>query len=91
MIRDYSSQGWVGLMILASAMSGCRNDAPNATAPPPKVSVKHPEKRELTEHVEFNGWLQPDQSVEVRARVRGHIHKVNFKDGQMVTKGNVLF
>ena len=31
------------------------------------------------------------ETVEVRARVRGHIEKVNFTDGQIVKKGDLLF
>ena len=30
------------------------------------------------------------RSVDVRARVRGHIQKIRFKDGDMVTKGELL-
>jgi RND family efflux transporter MFP subunit len=80
----------IGLMAAASGF-GCRNEPPATTAPAPKVSVRHPEKRELTDYVEFNGWLQPRESIEVRARVRGHIQKVHFTDGQMVNKGDPLF
>jgi RND family efflux transporter MFP subunit len=53
--------------------------------------VRHPEKRQLTDFEEFNGWLEPDRMVEVRARVRGHIMKVNFTDGEIVKKGQTLF
>jgi multidrug efflux system membrane fusion protein len=71
---------------------GCSNEAPPAPpAEAPKVSVAHPEQRELHDYLEFNGWLQPDKTQEVRSRVRGHIQKVNFKDGQMVKKGDPLF
>src|SRR5207248_3803304 len=43
------------------------------------------------DYEEFNGWLAPDKKVEVRARVRGHIKKVHFTDGQTVKKGQLLF
>jgi len=43
-------------------------------------------------HVDFyNGWLEATDSVDVRARVRGHIAKVGFTDGQIVKKGDLLF
>ncbi len=83
----------VGCLALALCLGlvGCSS----APAPPPpevpKITVAPPEKRELTDFVEFNGWLEPADSVEVRARVRGHIHKVHFTDGQMVKKGDLLF
>jgi multidrug efflux system membrane fusion protein len=35
--------------------------------------------------------MAADKTVEVRARVRGHIQKVNFADGQYVKKGDLLF
>jgi RND family efflux transporter MFP subunit len=48
-------------------------------------------QRELTNYAEFNGWLQADRKQEVRARVRGHIKKIGFNDGDRVTKGQMLF
>jgi RND family efflux transporter MFP subunit len=51
----------------------------------------HPRPQDLTNAVEFNGWMQPDKIQEVRSRVRGHIKKVNFTDGQIVKKGDLLF
>jgi RND family efflux transporter MFP subunit len=51
----------------------------------------HPEKRELSDHEEFNGWMAADKSVEVRARVKGHIKKIHFTDGMYVKKGDLLF
>ena len=51
----------------------------------------HPEQRELTNFEEFNGWMAADKTVDVRARVRGHIIRVNFGDGQFVNQGDLLF
>jgi RND family efflux transporter MFP subunit len=50
-----------------------------------------PEQRELTDHEEFNGWMEAEDKVEVRSRVKGHIKKVHFTDGQFVKKGDLLF
>ncbi len=73
------------------SVAGC-SEAPTVVAPQaPIVSVMHPEQRELSDREEFNGWMAADKSVEVRARVRGHIQKVDFADGQYVKKGDVLF
>jgi RND family efflux transporter MFP subunit len=80
------------LSLLTMLLVGCSKDAPPAgPAEPPKASVMHPVRRELTNAVEFNGWMQPDKVQEVRSRVRGHIKKVDFTDGQMVKKGDLLF
>lgn len=72
-------------------VAGCTEEQPTAAPEAPKVSVMHPGQRELTNYGEYNGWLQAEQVVEVRARVRGHITKVNFTDGQLVKKGDVLY
>jgi RND family efflux transporter MFP subunit len=67
-------------------------EAPQAAPPPvPKVSVANPEVRDLTEYDEYNGWVGAEQSVDVRARVRGHIQSINFTDGQIVKKDQLLF
>jgi multidrug efflux system membrane fusion protein len=83
------------LLILASALlpfaSGCEKPAPRAEPPPPKVTVAHPEVRELTDYDNYNGWIDAVDTVEVRARVRGHIQKIHFTDGQLVKKGDLLF
>ncbi|MCC7476691.1 MAG: efflux RND transporter periplasmic adaptor subunit [Pirellulales bacterium] len=84
---------WYGspLAILFIAFVGCgakeRVVAPEA----PKVTVMHPEPRQLSDHEEFNGWMAADKTVEVRARVRGHIQRIAFTDGQYVKKGDLLF
>jgi RND family efflux transporter MFP subunit len=77
--------------LFSSLLIGCGSE-PAAIAPEaPKVTVMHPEQRELSDHEEFNGWMAADKSVEVRSRVKGHIKKIHFTDGQYVKKGDLLF
>src|SRR6478752_2003381 len=88
-----SETALLGILSAALYIStiGCEA-APNSAAPEaPKVTVMHPEQRELSDYEEFNGWMAADKTVEVRARVRGHIMSVNFTDGQFVKKGDLLF
>lgn len=76
------------------ALSGCSEGAPAAgqTPPaPPEVTVSKPILREVTDYLEFPGETAPIGEVEIRARVTGHIVKVNFQDGQEVKKGDLLF
>jgi RND family efflux transporter MFP subunit len=69
--------------------------APKAPPPPPlptpRVTVAHSEEREIFDSHEFSGWLAAPETVEIRARVRGHIEKVEFTDGQFVKVGDPLF
>src|SRR4051794_23686121 len=80
------------LMAFVPLLGSCGASAPAAVAPPPpKVNVAHPEERELVDSDSYNGWIDATETVEVRARVRGHIQKVAFTDGQIVQKDQVLF
>ena len=82
---------FVGLL-LGLALAGCGGSPASTEAPPPpKVDVGHPVTRELTDEDDYNGWLQASAVVEVRARVRGHIQKVHFQDGDQVQAGQLLF
>ena len=72
-------------------LSGCAQKPAVVEPPPPKVEVGHPVTRELTDEDDYNGWLQASAEVEVRARVRGHIQKVHFKDGDFVQPEQLLF
>lgn len=86
---EFSSCGyWFCAFVVA--LCGC-GDQPVAAPEAPRVTVMHPEQRELSDHEEFNGWMAADKSVEVRARVKGHIKKIHFTDGQYVKKGDLLF
>jgi RND family efflux transporter MFP subunit len=59
--------------------------------PPPKVSVSQPVVREVVDRDDYEGRIDAVDTVDVRARVRGHLVKVNFQDGQLVKKGDLLF
>jgi len=55
------------------------------------VTVSHPIAKEIIDYDEFTARLSAVNSVEIRARVNGYLDKVNFKDGAMVKKGDLLF
>jgi RND family efflux transporter MFP subunit len=84
---------FAGLLLFVPALlAGChRDDHAGGAAEAPKATVMHPGVRDLTNSIEFNGWMQPDKIQEVRSRVRGHIDKVRFTNGEMVKKGDLLF
>ena len=73
------------------AQLGCEKAAPRAEPPPPRVSVARPEVRRIVDYDQYNGWLQAVETVDIRARVRGHLDKVHFADGDLVKKGQLLF
>jgi RND family efflux transporter MFP subunit len=81
----------VVLAALSLIATGCEEPPAAVAPPPPKVTVMNPEQRELSDHEEFNGWMAADKTVEVRSRVKGHIQKIHFTDGQYVKRGDLLF
>jgi multidrug efflux pump subunit AcrA (membrane-fusion protein) len=74
------------------ALTGCAR-APSAapTAAPTPVTVSYPVEREVTDYADFTARIAAVDSVEVRAHVWGYLEKVNFKEGTLVQKGDVLF
>jgi RND family efflux transporter MFP subunit len=80
------------LAAASGLLAGCNKAAPaRAEPPPPKVTVARPELRQVVDSDQYNGWLQSVETVDVRARVRGHLDKVHFADGDLVKKGQLLF
>ena len=77
------------LVVLGCVVAaGCGETKPaDKTKEAPRVTVAHPITRTLTDDADYNGWLEAFKTVEVRARVRGHITKVHFQDGDLVTEG----
>ncbi len=79
-------------LLLATMVTGCRRGSAETTKlAAPTVTVAHPVVRTLTDEDEFSGWLRASATVEVRARVRGHIQTIGFQDGDIVKKEQVLF
>lgn len=77
---------------VAIVLAGCSQTAPDAKqAPPMPVKVGYPISRQVTEYGDLTGRTAAVDSVEIRARVWGYIDKVNFKEGMLVKKGDVLF
>jgi len=71
-------------------LAGCAPSGPPAP-PPPAVSVSVPPEREVTDFNAFTGRTAAVDSVQVRAHVWGYLDKINFKEGDEVHKGEVLF
>jgi len=65
--------------------------APGGPPPAPPVTVSKPLVETLREWTDFTGQFEAEASVEIRARVSGYLESVNFDDGQLVKKGDLLF
>jgi len=71
--------------------SGCDEKIAAPPPAPPTVEVAHPLQREVTDYADYVGRTEAIDSVQVRARVTGYLQNVNFKEGELVKKGQVLF
>jgi RND family efflux transporter MFP subunit len=73
-------------------LMGCAR-APSIAPPaaPVTVTVSYPIGRDITDYADFTARIAAVDSVEVRAHVWGYLDKVNFKEGALVKKGDVLF
>jgi RND family efflux transporter MFP subunit len=74
------------------AVTGCAPEPEAAPAgSPTSVQVSLPVERYVTDYADYTARLVAVDSVEVKAHVWGYLEKVNFKEGAMVNKGDVLF
>jgi RND family efflux transporter MFP subunit len=83
-------------LVLAALVAACgqgeaQQKTGGAAPPPPAVTVAKPVQRMLSDYDEYVGRFAAVDSVEVRARVSGYLDSVDFKDGQMVKQGDLLF
>jgi multidrug efflux system membrane fusion protein len=80
-------------LILAIATSlGCQRVKTAPPAPPPPVVtvakvIAHP----VQHYLEYNGFLDAVEMVQIRARVKGFLVKVNFKEGEEVKEKDLLY
>lgn len=83
-------------ILLAGNLAGCdgSGQAPTAVpaAPPPvQVKASQPLRKEVEAFDEYTGRIEAIATVEIRARVDGYLERVNFKDGDKVKQGDLLF
>ena len=88
--RSLAAVGFSTLAGLSFAPQSIAGDNA-AKAPLPKVTVAPVEERFVTEFEEITGRVDSAETVDLRARVSGHLETVNFQAGQVVAKGDVLF
>jgi RND family efflux transporter MFP subunit len=93
MSRHFSFHAGSALVLsLALGLAGCtRGPAQVPAAVPLSITVSDPVERTVTDYADFTGRIEAVESVEVRAHVWGYLDKVNFKEGTLVKKGDVLF
>ena len=82
-------EGWFGGS--SEAMASQKGGGKSGQPPAAKVTVAKPLVMPIVEWDEYVGRMAAVESVEVRARVGGQLNARFFLEGDMVTKGDLLF
>jgi membrane fusion protein, multidrug efflux system len=78
------------MALLAIAASGCaKKEAP--APPPPDVKVASVLQKDVPIYVEAIGQTRGSTEIEVQARVEGFLQTIDFKEGNPVRKGQLLY
>ncbi|MES1195162.1 MAG: biotin/lipoyl-binding protein [Opitutus sp.] len=96
--RRFALAGLSAVVLAGSAVllfrpASAQAEKPSAPVAPPatKVTVAPVEEKMVTEYEEITGRIDAKETVELRARVSGHLESVHFQAGELVKKGDVLF
>src|SRR5271154_379804 len=87
------SAGSLAIALFCSLIAAGCTHAPAQGPPPgpPAVTVSYPLERDVADYADFTGQTAAVKSVDVRARVWGYLQSVNFTEGALVKKGDLLF
>ena len=78
-----------GLCIFA-CVSGAHAQAPANAPAPVEVIVQPASIKNLTTSIEALGTLRANESITLTSNVTKKVTRINFEDGQRVSKGDVL-
>jgi membrane fusion protein (multidrug efflux system) len=81
----------LGLILPVVATAGCTNTSAGITLPDPEVLVAHPVQQDVPVHNEWVATLDGYVNADIRPQVSGYLIKLNYKEGTVVRKGQVLF
>jgi RND family efflux transporter MFP subunit len=77
--------------VLIRSWTGDSAAAALAPPPPPAVTVSTALSTHAADWANFTGQFTPVEQVDIRAQVSGYLTEIDFKDGQIVHKGDQLF
>ena len=90
--RKRGAIGVAGLVLVAGGYKLLHPSDTAAAAPaPPTVTAASPLVREVSQWDDYVGRFAPSRTVEIRPRVAGEVTGIHFRDGEIVSKGQLLF
>lgn len=91
-ILRYDASPLLVVLTLGSLLLvGCNDKSAPVSMAPPEVSAAQVVVKPVTQWDEYSGRIDAIQSVELRPRVSGYLESVNYREGQEVKQGDVLF
>src|SRR5215831_13683513 len=82
----------IAFLAASLAFAACepkKEEAP--PPPPPEIKVSKVLERDVPVYVEAIGETRGNTEIEIRARVEGFIESVDYKEGTLVKKGDLLY
>ena len=95
-ISAFSNHNYLFFIVIFAFLTACKQSdsdkqAQKSQPPPPQVTVANPLVKDVTDWDEFTGRLYAVESVDVRPRVSGYLQSINFTEGSIVNKGDLLY
>jgi len=80
----------VSFICSAVILTGCKKEE-KAAPPPPEVEVVTVTQKDVPIYSEYVGTADGLVNATIRAQVQGYLTKQNYREGDLVKKGQVLF
>ncbi len=77
--------------LAALALAGCGEKNEYVAPPPPTVTIAPVVEQPVTRYLDLTGNTASINTVDLNARVQGFLTAINYKDGALAKKGDVLF
>ncbi len=78
-------------MLALLAVGGCHKEDVKSAPPPPVVDVVAVVQKDVPIYTEWVGALDGSINAVIRPQVTGYLIKQNYREGELVKKGQVLF
>jgi len=80
------------VLLVFLALAGCKEEKPPAPPPTlPEVVVQQVQVRDVPVEVEETGAMRGGEDVDIRARVAGFLLSINYREGTVIRKGQLMF
>jgi membrane fusion protein (multidrug efflux system) len=90
-MRTDAGRTVLAVLMVAAGLSGACEKPAAPPAPPTEVYVTDVVQKDVPVYLELVGQTQGFQDVDIRARVEGFLETVNFREGTLVRKGDLLY